>query len=230
MIQVLIADDQAVVRAGFRMILEQEPDIAVVAEARNGCEAVTYTRQLRPDVVIMDIRMPEMDGLEATRQVAGPSVADPVRVLVVTTFDLDEYVFGALAVGAAGFVVKDITASQLIDAVRAVASGDAVVSPRATRRLLEEFATGRPSSPGSPPVANLTTREYDTFLAVARGLSNAQIAREQHLSEATVKTYVSRILAKLGLRSRVQAVVLAYETGIVEPRRKPALPMSAGSD
>lgn len=212
-LRVMIADDQAVVRVGFRIILEAEPDISVVGEAANGRHAVALARRVRPDLVLMDVRMPELDGIAATRALTGPNVVEPIPVLVVTTFDLDEYVFAALTAGASGFLLKDVTPARLLEAVRTVAAGDSVVAPRATRRLIAEYVAARPVLRTDPRLDTLTEREHQTLAAVARGLSNAEIAAEQHLSEATVKTYVSRMLTKLGLRSRVQAVVLAYETG-----------------
>ena len=215
-VRVLLADDQALVRAGFRMILEAEEDIEVVGEAEDGAEAVRAARALRPDVVLMDIRMPNLDGLEATRQVMAERAGE-IRVLILTTFDLNEYVYEALRSGASGFLLKDAPAEQLIAGIRVVADGEALLAPSITRRLIEEFARG--GAPAAPPpgLDELTPRELDVFKQVARGLSNAEIASELIVSETTVKTHVARMLMKLGLRDRVQAVVLAYEAGIVTP-------------
>ena len=215
-VRVLLADDQALVRAGFRMILEAEEDIEVVGEAEADAEAVRAARALRPDVVLMDIRMPNLDGLEATRQVMAEGAGE-VRVLILTTFDLNEYVYEALRTGASGFLLKDAPAEQLIAGIRVVADGEALLAPSITRRLIEEFARG--GGPAAPPpgLDELTPRELDVFKQVARGLSNAEIASELIVSETTVKTHVARLLMKLGLRDRVQAVVLAYEAGIVTP-------------
>ena len=215
-VRVLLADDQALVRAGFRMILDAEEDIEVVGEAEDGAEAVRAARALRPDVVLMDIRMPNLDGLEATRQVMAERAGE-VRVLILTTFDLNEYVYEALRSGASGFLLKDAPAEQLIAGIRVVAEGEALLAPSITRRLIEEFARG--GGPAAPPpgLDELTPRELDVFKQVARGLSNAEIASELIVSETTVKTHVARMLMKLGLRDRVQAVVLAYEAGIVTP-------------
>ena len=215
-ISILLADDQPLLRRGFRMILEAEPDLTVTAEAGDGAEAVELTRRQAPDVVLMDIRMPGTDGIEATRRI---TVAHPdVRVLVLTTFDLDEYAFGALRAGASGFLLKDVRPAELVAAIRTVAAGDAVVSPRVTRRLLEEYAQVLPPSGDQyPQLAALTEREREVLIAVAQGLSNAEIAVALYVSEATVKSHVGRILAKLGLRDRVQVVVLAYEAGLIQP-------------
>jgi DNA-binding NarL/FixJ family response regulator len=221
MTRVLIADDQALVRAGFRMILEVQGDIEVVGEAEDGAEAVALARQLRPAVVLMDIRMPGVDGLEATRRILAadaPGAADPVRVLMLTTFDRDEYVYEALKAGAGGFLLKSAPPARLAEAVRLVASGEALLAPGITRRLIEEHVR-RPAPGGPPPpqIAELTDREREVLVLVARGLSNAEIAAQLVVSHATVKTHVNRMLQKLGLRDRVQAVVLAYETGVVRP-------------
>jgi len=215
-VRVLLADDQALVRAGFRMILDAEEDIEVVGEAKDGAEAVRAARALRPDVVLMDIRMPNLDGLEATRQVMAERAGE-VRVLILTTFDLNEYVYEALRSGASGFLLKDAPAESLIAGIRVVADGEALLAPSITRRLIEEFARG--GGPAAPPpgLDELTARELEVFRCVARGLSNAEIAAELVVSETTVKTHVARMLMKLGLRDRVQAVVLAYEAGIVTP-------------
>jgi DNA-binding NarL/FixJ family response regulator len=215
-ISVLLADDQPLLRRGFRMILEAEPDLTVTAEAGDGAEAVDLTRRHAPDVVLMDIRMPGTDGIEATRRI---TAAHPdVRVLVLTTFDLDEYAFGALRAGASGFLLKDVRPAELVAAIRTVAAGDAVVSPRVTRRLLEEYAQVLPPSGDQyPQLAALTDREREVLVEVARGLSNAEIAASLYVSEATVKSHVGRILSKLALRDRVQVVVLAYESGLIRP-------------
>jgi DNA-binding NarL/FixJ family response regulator len=211
-IKVLIADDQALVRTGFRKILESEPDLEVVGEAGDGGEAVEAALLLRPDVVLMDIRMPRLDGLEATRRLAGKT-----RVLVLTTFDLNEYVYEALRAGASGFLLKDAPADQLLTAIRVVAAGEALLAPSITRRLIEEFARRPPSNARPAELEALSPRELDVLRLVARGLSNAEIARELYVGDATVKTHVSRILQKLTLRDRVQAVVLAYESGLLRP-------------
>jgi DNA-binding NarL/FixJ family response regulator len=213
-LRLLIADDQALMRAGFRMILEAQPDLRVVAEAADGVEAVAAAREHRPDVVLMDIRMPRMDGVEATRRLAGH------RVLILTTFNLDEYVIEALRAGASGFLLKDAPRADLIAAVRVAAAGDALLAPSVTRRLIEAFAR-RPASAAPAPsrLASLTRRERDILRLIARGNSNMEIARELVVSEATVKTHVGHLLAKLDLRDRVQAVILAYETGTVTPGR-----------
>ena len=219
-IRLLIADDQALVRAGFRMILDAEDDLEVVGEATDGLDAVEQVRTLKPDVVLMDIRMPELDGIEATRRVVDPANGEPpVRVLMLTTFDLNEYVYEALRIGASGFLLKDTPADRLLDAVRVVAAGDALIAPSITRRLIGHFATAaRPASDGVPEaLSELTARELEVLTLLARGLSNAEVAAELVLGENTVKTHVARVLSKLGLRDRVQAVVLAYETGLVAP-------------
>jgi DNA-binding NarL/FixJ family response regulator len=214
-VRVLIADDQELVRTGFRMILEAEPDIEVVGEATNGLEAVALARELAPDVLLMDIRMPELDGISATREVlADGAGAAPPRVLMLTTFDLDEYVYDALRSGASGFLLKDLPAAQLVAGVRTVGAGDALLAPAITRRLIEEFVSTAPESP-PPGLDDLTPRELEVFRLVARGLSNAEIAQELIIAETTVKTHVARLLTKLGVRDRVQAVVLAYEAGLV---------------
>jgi DNA-binding NarL/FixJ family response regulator len=213
MIRVLLADDQGLVRAGFRMILRAEPDIEVVGEAADGREAVEQARVLKPDVVLMDIRMPELDGIEATRRVT--ALDPPARVLVLTTFDLDEYVYESLRAGASAFLLKDAPEQQLVAAVRVVADGGSLFSPSVTRRLIEQFA--RPASPAAGAVAELTPREQEVLRLVARGRSNADIASELVVSEHTAKTHVASILQKLDLRNRVQAVVFSYETGLVRP-------------
>jgi DNA-binding NarL/FixJ family response regulator len=216
-VRVLIADDQALVRAGFRAILEARPGITVVGEAGDGLAAIDLARRRRPDTVLMDIRMPGVDGIEATRRIVAEAGEHPAAVLMLTTFDLDDYVYDALRAGASGFLLKDVPPEELIAAVRIVAAGDALIAPGITKRLIEQFARSAP--PGPPPAAltDLTAREREVLGLVARGLSNAEIAAELVLSDATVKTHVKRLLAKLGLRDRVQAVVLAYEAGIVTP-------------
>jgi len=219
-IRVLVADDQSMVRAGFRMLLSGEDDIEVVAEASNGIEAVEKADRFAPTVVLMDIRMPELDGLEATRRILA---ADPdARVLVLTTFDLDEYVYEALRAGASGFVLKDDPPEQLLEAVRTVASGEALLSPAITKRVIREFTRmARPSPPKE--LDDLSTREREVLRLIALGLSNAQIGQELFISETTVKTHVTHILSKLDLRDRVQVVVLAYQTGIIEADGRPPL-------
>jgi DNA-binding NarL/FixJ family response regulator len=214
MIRVLVADDQQLLRAGFRVILESEPDIEVVGEAADGVEALEVARDTRPDVVLMDVRMPRLDGLTATERLLATS--EPPRVVVLTTFDQNEYVVRALRAGAYGFLLKDAPASRLVTAVRAAASGEALIEPAITRRLLERFAAPD-AGPAALPASlrTLTERELDVLRLVARGLSNAEIAEELVVAETTVKTHVARVLAKLGLRDRVQAVVLAYESGFV---------------
>jgi DNA-binding NarL/FixJ family response regulator len=216
-IRVLIADDQALVRADFRMILDAEEDIDVVGEASDGVEAVAQARRLTPDVVLMDIRMPELDGIEATRQVADADVEPPSRVLMLTTFDLNEYVYEALRAGASGFLLKDVPPEELAAGIRVVARGDALLAPSITRRLIHEFARAPAAGTPAPGFDELTAREVEVFKLVARGLSNAEIAAELIVSDTTVKTHVARLLMKLGLRDRVQAVVLAYETGVAVP-------------
>ena len=213
MIGVVVADDQALVRSGFRMILDAEPDIGVVAEAADGREALAAVRAGGVDVVVMDVRMPVLDGIEATERICASSQA---RVLVVTTFDLDEHVYAALRAGASGFLLKDAPPESLVEAVRVVARGEALLSPSVTRRLIGQLAA-RPASPPPPELAVLTSREREVLVEMARGRSNGEIAATLRVGEATVKTHVGRVLMKLGLRDRVQAVVYAYEQGIVAP-------------
>jgi DNA-binding NarL/FixJ family response regulator len=216
---VLIVDDQALVRAGFRMILEAEPDMEVVGEASDGREAVAEARRLAPDVVLMDVRMPEVDGIEATRRLlADGERSQGPKVVMLTTFDMDEYVYDALKAGASGFLLKDVPPEQLVAGIRAAASGDALLAPSVTRRVIEEFVRRPPASVRTipPKLAELTPRELDVLRRIARGLSNAEIAADLVVSETTVKTHVAHVLMKLGLRDRVQAVVLAYESGLVE--------------
>jgi DNA-binding NarL/FixJ family response regulator len=215
-IRVLLVDDQAMVRAGFRLILEAEHDLTVVGEAGDGREAVTMAERARPHVVLMDVRMPRMDGIEATRSMMARS--DPPKVLMLTTFDLDEYIYDALAAGASGFLLKDAPADQLVEAIRVVARGDALLAPSVTRRVIEQATRHRLPDPDRYPVlAELTEREREVLVLMARGLSNAEIADTLVLGEATVKTHVGRLFVKLGVRDRVQAVVLAYESGLVVP-------------
>ena len=219
-INVLLVDDQPLLRMGFRLILEGEDDLRIVGEASDGADAVRQVRALNPDVVLMDVRMPVLDGIEATRAIT--AAGSCARIIILTTFDVDEYAFAGLQAGASAFLLKDVAPSELIHAVRVVASGDAVVAPRVTQRLLETYVrgAGRPAPPTSAPdplLADLTPRETEMLEAMAEGLSNAEIAHRYFLSEATVKTHVRRILTKLHLRDRVQAVVYAYETGLVVP-------------
>ena len=217
---ILLVDDQAMLRLGYRMILDAQPDLTVVGEGGNGLEAIALTAQLRPDVVLMDVRMPDLVGVQATERIVASG--SEARIIILTTFDLDEYAYGALRAGASGFLLKDAPPPDMLSAIRSVATGDAVVAPSVTRRLLSEFAHRLPGPDESPDQADprvdsLTPRERELLVEVARGLSNAEIAERLVLSEATVKTHVGRILGKLGLRDRVQIVVFAYETGLVRP-------------
>ena len=211
-IRVLVADDQDLVRAGLRMILEAQPDIDVVGEASDGRRAVQLAQELRPDVCLLDIRMPVMDGIEATRRLAGPTVADPLAVIVITTFDLDEYVYGALKAGARGFLLKDAGPELLVQAIHAAAAGDALISPRITARLLERFAQLGADPARAQPVEALTQREEEVLLTVARGRTNEEIARELHISLSTVKSHLASLMGKIGARNRVEIAVWAYET------------------
>jgi len=217
-VRIAVADDHPVVRTGFAELLDTQPDFEVVGTAADGAEAVRICRELSPDVVLMDVRMPGMDGIEATRRLAGSATAGP-RVLILTTFDLDEYVYDALRAGASGFLLKDVTAERLFDAVRVIAAGEALLAPAVTRRLISEFAQLRPK-PDAPSTATLTPRETQVLRLIAEGLSNPEIAGRLTVTEETVKTHVSRVLSKLGLRDRTQAVVTAYETGLVVPRSR----------
>jgi DNA-binding NarL/FixJ family response regulator len=220
-VSLVVADDHEVVRAGFAALLDTQPDFTVLGTASDGGEAVRVCRDLKPDVVLMDVRMPSLDGIEATRQLAGTGESGP-RVLILTTFDLDEYVFDALRAGASGFLLKDVTAERLFDAVRVVAAGEALLAPAVTRRLISEFTRLRPARDAAPAAALgvLTPRETEVLRLVAEGLSNPEVAQRLVVTEETVKTHVSRILAKLGLRDRTQAVVAAYESGLVVPGRE----------
>jgi DNA-binding NarL/FixJ family response regulator len=214
-IRVLICDDQALVRGGFRAILDARPEIEVVGEAENGAQAVALAQRRNPDVILMDIRMPELDGIEATRKLIAAGSA--ARIIVLTTFDLDEYVHAAIRAGASGFLLKDVTPAKLVEAIGIVAQGDALLAPSVTRRLLERFATTWPvGDRASDAIAELTSRETEVLRLLAGGLSNAEIAAELVVTEATVKTHISSVLRKLGLRDRVQAVIVAYETGLVD--------------
>jgi DNA-binding NarL/FixJ family response regulator len=216
MIRILLADDQALVRAGFRVILELEQDMEVVGEAADGHEAVRLARELEPDVVLMDVRMPGVDGIEATRRIAGAGIGS--RVLILTTFDLDEYVYEAMKAGASGFLLKDVPREQLVAGVRVVAGGEALLAPAVTRRMVEQFVRRPPPGREVPPeLEELSARELEVLRLIARGLSNAEIAERLVVSGTTVKSHVARILQKLRLRDRVQAVVLAYESGLVHP-------------
>jgi DNA-binding NarL/FixJ family response regulator len=221
-IRIMLVDDQELLRTGFRMILEAQQDMSVVGEAADGLDALDKLATCQADVVLMDVRMPKLDGVEATRRLLAGGVGDGVpRVLILTTFDLDEYAFAAIKAGASGFLLKDVPPAELLTAIRAVHSGDAVVAPSTTRRLLDRFAPMLPAGEAPPPpsLAGLTEREREVLILIAQGLSNSEIANRLVLSEATVKTHVGRILMKLELRDRVQAVVLAYETGLVRPAR-----------
>jgi DNA-binding NarL/FixJ family response regulator len=220
-VSIVVADDHEVVRAGFAALLDTQADFTVLGTAADGTEAVLLCRELRPDVVLMDVRMPSLDGIEATRQLAGTGDPGP-RVLILTTFDLDQYVFDALRAGASGFLLKDVTAERLFDAVRVVAAGEALLAPAVTRRLISEFTRLRPVQETLPSAAltALTPRETEVLRLVAEGLSNPEVARRLVVTEETVKTHVSRILSKLGLRDRTQAVVAAYESGLVVPGRE----------
>ncbi len=215
--RVLLVDDQPLLRTGFRMILSAESDLMVVGEAGDGATAIELARRLKPDVVLMDIRMPGMDGIQATRALAGPGVEEPMKVLMLTTFGLDEYVVESLRAGASGFLLKDAPAEDLVEAIRIVAAGEALLAPSVTRRLLDRVASRLPPANEDtiPALSELTDREMEVLKLMARGLSNAEIAEKLVVSETTVKTHVSRVLAKLDLRDRVQAVILAYETGLV---------------
>jgi DNA-binding NarL/FixJ family response regulator len=217
-VRIVVADDHQIVRSGFAGLLDTQPDFTVVGTAEDGAEAVRVCREASPDVVLMDVRMPGMDGIEATRKLIGPS-GDRPRILILTTFDLDDYVYDALRAGASGFLLKDVTAEQLFHAVRVIAAGEALLAPTVTRRLIREFASQRPRTDSSRAarLATLTPRETQVLRLMAEGLSNPEIAARFTVTEETVKTHVSRILAKLGLRDRTQAVVTAYETGLVVP-------------
>ncbi len=216
-VRVVLADDQHLIRTGFRMILAAEPDIEVVGEAATGAEAIAITRELAPDVVLMDIRMPDLDGIEATRQILADNHQPQTKVLILTTFDLDEYVYDGLRAGASGFLLKDVPAEQLATSVRTIGAGDALLAPSITRRLIEQFATPRPAVNAAPGIEQLTPRELEVFGLLATGMTNTEIAAQLIVGETTIKTHVTRILMKLGARDRVQAVVLAYEAGIVTP-------------
>jgi DNA-binding NarL/FixJ family response regulator len=229
-VRIVVADDHQVARAGFAALLDTQPDFTVVGTASDGAEAVRICAELRPDVVLMDVRMPGTDGIEATRQLTGSGAQGP-RVLILTTFDLDEYVYDALRAGASGFLLKDVTAERLFDAVRVIAAGDALLAPAVTRRLISEFALlhPRPDATATAALAALTPRETQVLRLVAEGLSNPEIAARLVVTEETVKTHVSRVLSKLGLRDRTQAVVTAYESGLVVPRsREPRSPDGRG--
>lgn len=220
-IRVLIADDQDLIRAGLRAILESQPDIEVVGEAADGHDAVVVARRLRPDVCLFDVRMPGMDGIEATRQLAGPGVDDPIPVVVITTFDIDEYVFGALKAGAQGFLLKDAGRELLVQGIRAAANGDAIIAPNVTARLLAAFSNLETGPSPAQPVEPLTTREEEVLLTVANGLTNDEIASELNISLGTTKSHIGSLLTKLAARNRVELVIWAYETGRIRPRPSP---------
>jgi DNA-binding NarL/FixJ family response regulator len=233
MIRVLLADDQELMRMGFRMVIDSQPDLEVVGEAANGQEAITAVTRLAPDVALMDVRMPVLDGVEATRRIVAAGAA--TRIIILTTFDLDEYVHAGLRAGASGFLLKDAQPADLLSAIRAVAAGDAVIAPPVTRRLLETYShrlptPGAPSGPEAERLTTLTAREHEVLALVAGGLSNGEIADRLVVSEATVKTHVGRVLAKLDLRDRVQIVVFAYETGLVTPSQASAAPSRGTAD
>lgn len=217
MIRVVLVDDQALMRAGFKMIIDAEPDMEVVGEAGDGIEGIEVARRLRPDIVLMDIRMPRLDGVEATKRLAGPDIGSPVNVVVLTTFNLDEYVYGALRAGASGFLLKDAPPEELLHAIRVCSAGEALLAPAVTKRLIAEFAARPEVAEPTGAAARLTAREHEVLILIARGLSNGEIAEELVVSETTVKTHVGRVLSKLGLRDRVQAVVYAYEHQLIVP-------------
>ena len=228
-VRVLIADDQALVRGSFRVLIETAPNFAVVGEASTGLEAVELTRSERPDVVLMDIRMPDMDGIEATRRICACPDTSHARVLILTTFDLDAYVYGALQAGASGFLLKDASPASLLDAVSVVAAGDALLAPAITRRLIAEFARRpQPSQPIARDLAGTTSREREVLTLIATGLSNAEIAEHLRISPATVKSHIARLLDKLGARDRAQLVITAYETGLVSPTPRQSAPSRKG--
>ena len=215
-IRVIVADDQHLIRTGLKMILDAQPDIEVIGEAANGRDAVALARELRPDVCLFDIRMPEMDGIEATRQLAGPDVEDPLAIVIITTFDLDEYVHGALKAGARGFLLKDAGPALLVQAVHAAADGDALIAPSVTARLLAAFSDTHTRAPPSQPIDVLTDREEEVLLTVAKGRTNAEIAAELYISLSTAKTHLASLMSKLGARNRVEIAMWAYETGRVK--------------
>jgi DNA-binding NarL/FixJ family response regulator len=221
-VRVLLVDDQMLVRAGFRMILEAEPDLVVAGEAADGEEVLAQAELCRPDVVLMDVRIPRVDGLTATRRLLDETSGGTPRIIMLTTFDMDEYVYDALRAGASGFLLKDVPPEQLVDGIRAVVSGQALLAPTITRRMIEVYLERRPAGPPAPALTSLTPREREILQLLARGLSNAEIAEGLVVSETTVKTHVARVLMKLGLRDRVQAVIFAYENGVVPVLRTPA--------
>jgi DNA-binding NarL/FixJ family response regulator len=211
-VRVLIADDQRLIRTGLRMILDAQPSIEVIGEAADGREAVALARALRPDVCLFDIRMPDMDGIEATQQLAGPDIDEPLAIVIITTFDLDEYVYGALKAGARGFLLKDAGPELLVQAIHSAANGDALIAPSVTARLLATFSGTRPGKPPAQPIEPLTEREEEVLVTVARGRTNAEIAHELHISLSTAKTHIASLMAKLGARNRVEIAMWAYET------------------